>query len=121
MIVKKKIWRNELKREKRIRCVVKAEIQLTNNMKIQTLNRKLSMANPFKIPMMKESARERFLTCLEMRKQPNHGPVFAEMLLSGFSLHLTFPAFSIGTELNMAAQGTVTTSLDHLSLKANNQ
>ena len=38
-------------------------------------------------------ASERFLTGFKTRGQPNHAPVFAQMLLSGFSLPLTSPTF----------------------------
>ena len=43
MIIEKKIWTEvKLKRKKRIPCVVTMEIQLTNSMKSQTLNKRKS-------------------------------------------------------------------------------
>ena len=41
-VIERKIWRSEMKREKRISCVVTAEIQLTSSMKSQILNKEKS-------------------------------------------------------------------------------
>ena len=77
-----------MEREKRIPRVVNAEIQLISSMKSQTLNKEKSFQDSDH-----GRASERFLTGFETRGQPNHGPVFAQKLLSSFSLPLTSPTF----------------------------
>ena len=63
-----------MKREKRIPCVVTAEIQLTSSMKSQTLNKEKSFQDSDH-----GRASEQFLTGFDTRGQPNHVPVFAQM------------------------------------------
>ena len=66
------------------------EIQLTSckNKKKQTLNKK-KFFQDYDLGRVSE----RFLTGFDMRGQPNHGPIFAQMYLGGFSLFLTSPTF----------------------------
>ena len=96
IIEKENLERSKSKGEKKIPCVVTAEIQLTSmkSMKSQTLNKEKSF-----LDYDHGRASERFFTGYETRGQPNHGPVFAQMLLSGFSLVLTFPIFLLALNL----------------------
>ena len=82
MTIERKISREViLKEEKRMLCVVTVKIQLTSSIKSQTLSKEKSFQD-----FVHGRVSERFLTGFDTRGQPNHGPVFAQMLLNGFSL-----------------------------------
>ena len=106
----------KLKGKKKIHSVLTVEIQLTSSMKSQTLHKEKSFQYSDH-----RRASEPFLTGFETRGQPNLDPVFAQRLLSGFSLPLTSPTFLLALNSTWRRkQETVTTSLDYLPLKANN-